>query len=61
MKKITPQQVFAFREAFAEWERRYREEPERFMSECQKLMKQTPSSYGVLAAEYFVHILMGKI
>jgi len=31
------------------------------MSECQKLMKQTPNSYGVLAAEYFVHILMGKI
>jgi hypothetical protein len=41
---------------FTEWERRYREEPERFMSEAEKLLKETPQSYGEGAAPYFVAI-----
>jgi len=43
--------------AFTEWERRYREEPEKFYSEATKLLKQTPQSYGELCAPYFQQIL----
>jgi len=43
--------------AFAEWDRRYREEPERFMSEAQHLLQETPDSYGDKAAAYFLFIL----
>ena len=42
---------------FTEWERRYREEPERFQSEAVKLLRETPESYGEAAAPYFVFIL----
>lgn len=42
--------------AFTEWERRYREEPARFMDEMQKLELST-DSYGDCAAAYFVSIL----
>jgi hypothetical protein len=42
--------------AFAEWERRYREEPERFMSEAKKLAEPL-QSYGEACATYFVFIL----
>ena len=43
--------------AFTEWERRYREEPDRFMSEASKLLKQTPKSYGEACAPYLLKIL----
>lgn len=43
--------------AFTEWERRYREEPERFMSEASKLLKHTPASYGEACAPYLIKIL----
>jgi hypothetical protein len=43
--------------AFTEWERRYREEPDRFMSEAQKLLKETPQTYGEACAPYFESIL----
>ena len=43
--------------AFTEWERRYREEPERFMSEAQKLLTQTPETYGEACAPYFLQLL----
>ncbi|MCR4331887.1 MAG: DUF1566 domain-containing protein [Sulfuricaulis sp.] len=43
--------------AFTEWERRYREEPDRFMSEAAKLLKETPQSYGEACAPYFLLIL----
>ena len=36
--------------AFTEWERRYREEPERFQSEAAKLLRETPETYGEAAA-----------
>jgi hypothetical protein len=43
--------------AFTEWERRYREEPERFMSEAAKLLKETPETYGDACAPYLLAIL----
>jgi hypothetical protein len=43
--------------AFTEWERRYREEPDRFMSEGAKLLKETPKSYGEACAPYLIKIL----
>lgn len=43
--------------AFTEWERRYREEPKRFWSEAEKLLKETPETYGQACAPYLVYIL----
>ncbi|HVA59453.1 MAG TPA: hypothetical protein VNG13_02820 [Mycobacteriales bacterium] len=43
--------------AFTEWERRFREEPDRFYSEATKLLKETPESYGAACAPYFLAIL----
>lgn len=42
--------------AFAEWERRYREEPARFMAESARAA-ETCESYGEACAAYFVTIL----
>lgn len=43
--------------AFTEWDRRYREEPERFMSEAVHLLKETPETYGEACAPYLAKIL----
>ena len=43
--------------AFTEWDRRYREEPERFMSEAAHLLKETPETYGAACAPYLIKIL----
>lgn len=43
--------------AFTEWDRRYREEPERFMSEAQHLLKTTPQTYGEACAPYLLQII----
>jgi hypothetical protein len=43
--------------AFTEWDRRYREEPERFMSEAVHLLKETPKTYGDACAPYLMEIL----
>lgn len=43
--------------AFTEWERRYREEPDRFMSESQKLLEETPETYGEACAPYLLKII----
>lgn len=43
--------------AFTEWERRFREEPERFWSEAHKLLKETPETYGQACAPYFMTIV----
>jgi len=43
--------------AFTEWDRRYREEPERFQSDAQRLLRGTPESYGAACAPYFLYIL----
>lgn len=54
MNNATEEQIAA---TFTEWERRYREEPERFLSEAEKLLKETPKSYGAACAPYFLKIL----
>ena len=46
-----------FAAAFTEWERRYREEPDHFMSEAYKLLRETPKTYGEACAPYFLKIL----
>lgn len=46
-----------FAAAFTEWDRRWREEPERFISEAVHLLKETPETYGAAAAPYFIAIL----
>jgi hypothetical protein len=38
---------------FTEWDRRYRNNPEKFMNEVEHLLKNTASSYGKGAALYF--------
>jgi hypothetical protein len=43
--------------AFTEWERQYRENPELFLSEQEKLQSQTPETYGEACAPYFAEIL----
>ena len=43
--------------AFTEWDRRYREDPEQFMSEACRLLKSDPATYGDACAPYFLSIL----
>ena len=57
--KVKPVILHFFAAAFTEWERRYREEPERFQSEAEKLLKETPKTYGEACAPYFLQILSG--
>jgi len=45
------------RDAFTEWDRRYRADPEKFMSEAERLLKDTPESYGRACLPYFLEIL----
>jgi len=54
MHNATAEQIAA---AFTEWDRRYREEPERFQSEAEHLLKETPETYGAACAPYFLKIL----
>jgi hypothetical protein len=54
MNNATEKQIAA---AFTEWERRYREDPESFQSEAEKLLKETPQSYGAACSPYFLKIL----
>ena len=41
-------------ELFTEWERRYREEPAKFMSDVERYTVTTPATYGDLCAAYFL-------
>lgn len=43
--------------AFTEWDRRYREEPERFQAEAERLLRGTPETYGDACAPYLLAIL----
>ncbi len=52
--KATQKEIEA---AFTEWDRRYREEPERFESEAVHLLKTTPADYGEACAPYFLEIV----
>lgn len=47
--------------AFTEWERRFREEPARFQSEAEKLLRDTPDTYGAKCAPYLVALLDGTV
>lgn len=47
--------------AFTEWDRRYREEPERYQSEAVHLLKETPKSYGEECAPYLIALLDGTV
>ena len=44
--------------AFTEWERRYREDPDRFTSETKKLLTKTPETCGDSCASYFMKLIM---
>lgn len=52
--EVTQEELAA---AFTEWDRRYREEPERFESEAVRLLKGTPESYGDACAPYLLAII----
>lgn len=54
MKDATEAQIAR---AFAEWERRYRDNPDHFLSEAAKLQKETPQAYGDAAAGFFLLLL----
>lgn len=46
-----------FVKAFAEWDRRYRANPEGFMSDVEHLLENTSHSYGEACAKYFEILL----
>jgi hypothetical protein len=46
--------------AFTEWDRRWREEPERFLSESEHLAED-PETYGDECAPYLIALLNGTI
>lgn len=51
--------VETYAKAFAEWDRRYREEPEKFTSDFERIAKgQTTSEYGEIASKYFEKLLV---
>ena len=43
--------------AFTEWDRRYREDPERFQNEAARLLHDTPQNYGEACAPYLMQII----
>ncbi len=44
-------------EAFTEWDRRYREDPEAFENEAKRLLQGSPKTYGDACGPYFNKIL----
>ena len=42
---------------FTEWDRRYREDPEAFVSEAVHLLKETAETYGDSAGPYFIKVM----
>lgn len=55
-RKLIAGTVTQLEATFAEWERRYREEPERFIREQERL-KWECETYGEISAAYFLAIL----
>ncbi len=51
--RATPEQIAA---AFTEWERRWREDPDAFMADSEKLA-DSAESYGEACTPYFIQIL----
>jgi hypothetical protein len=56
-----PVTVSTLTAALSEWDRRWREEPDRFMSEAQHLLKETPETYGEAAGPYLMSILQEQL
>jgi len=52
--KVTSKQII---NAFTEWDRRWREEPEKFQSTAEHLLRETPQTYGEGAGAYFEKVL----
>ena len=46
--------------AFAEWDRRFRENPRAFIPMAESLLRRTPAQYGENSADYFVRLLKGQ-
>jgi len=44
-------------DAFEEWDRRYRNNPDDFMNEAKRLLNETPFTYGKAAAMYLIEML----
>jgi len=42
---------------FTEWDRRYREDPEKFENEAKRLLTGSPETYGEACLPYFLEIL----
>lgn len=58
-KNLTEVHLFTLSEiarTFTEWERRYRENPEKYKSEAEKLLKDTPKTYGEACGPYFLKL-----
>lgn len=55
--EIVETTVGAMADAFTEWDRRYRESPELFMSEVEHLLGNTPESYGEACAAFLRGLL----
>ena len=55
--KVFPVTMSEVQRAFTEWDRRWREEPERFQSEAEHLAEETPETYGEACAPYFLKIV----
>ena len=59
MSIVTTQEALAA--AFTEWDRRYREEPERFELEAERLLRGTPETYGEACAPHLIALLNGEV
>ena len=59
MSIVTTQEELAA--AFTEWDRRYREEPERFEAEAERMLRGTPETYGEACAPYLIALLNGEV
>jgi hypothetical protein len=47
-----------FKKAFAEWDRRYREDPTAFDTDMARIQRgQTTDDYGSTASAYFIEVL----
>ena len=57
MKTAIATDLSSLAAAFTEWDRRFREDPERFQSESTRLLKSDPETYGDACAPYLVEIL----
>lgn len=44
-------------DAFAEWDRRFRAEPDRYESQAVHLLSGDPTSYGLAAGTHFLELL----